>query len=58
MNKTIHISEGKTATIEIDDKMCKGCDICVQFCPKLVLKMEGNLVRVIDPDLCNACMLC
>ncbi len=56
--KKINTFEGKNSIIEIDDKLCKGCDICVEFCPKVCLKMEGNVVRVIDADLCNACMLC
>ena len=44
---------------------CKGCEICVEVCPKDVLKMvvasdrwEGSLVEVVNIDACNACMLC
>ena len=27
--------------IEIDQRLCKGCAICVEFCPKSVLAMKG-----------------
>ncbi|MBM3325531.1 MAG: 4Fe-4S dicluster domain-containing protein [Calditrichaeota bacterium] len=45
--------------------MCKGCEICVEVCPKAALKMivtpdrwEGAMVEVVDIMACNACMLC
>lgn len=30
----------KTGQIEIDLDFCKGCGICVAFCPKDAIKME------------------
>ncbi len=44
--------------IEIDNTMCKGCDICVDFCPTNVLKMDGLYVTVVDLDKCTGCQLC
>lgn len=29
--------------IEIDQEMCKGCEICVSFCPKKVIGTSGKL---------------
>ena len=52
-------------TITIHRHFCKGCEICVEVCPKDVLKMivapdrwEGTLVDVVNMEACNACMLC
>jgi 2-oxoglutarate ferredoxin oxidoreductase subunit delta len=37
---------------------CKGCGICAAFCPKGVLAMEGNKIKVVDRDACIECKLC
>ncbi|MBE9531173.1 MAG: 4Fe-4S binding protein [Proteobacteria bacterium] len=44
--------------IEIDNKMCKGCSICVDFCPTKTLKIEGLYCSVQDLDKCTGCQLC
>ncbi len=46
------------AVITIKNEWCKGCEICVHFCPKDVLEMEGGKAKVIRPDDCIKCMLC
>ncbi len=33
--------EKKLPKIEIIEKYCKGCHICVEFCPTKVLEMKG-----------------
>ncbi len=45
-------------TVEIKEAWCKGCDICVQVCPKDVLIMENFIAKVKDLDSCTGCMLC
>jgi len=52
------VAEQRIFRIEIDERLCKGCSICVDFCPTDVLKMDGNLVVVKDLDACNGCQLC
>jgi len=42
----------------INEDWCKGCEICVVFCPKNVLAMEKNKAKVIEPDACTGCQLC
>jgi len=42
----------------INEKWCKGCEICVEFCPKNVLVMEKDKAKVQNPDACTGCMLC
>lgn len=46
------------ANIEINTKWCKGCGICVAFCPKQVLGIEGEKACVKNPEACIACKLC
>ncbi|MEO0136889.1 MAG: 4Fe-4S binding protein [candidate division WOR-3 bacterium] len=42
----------------INEKWCKGCEICVVFCPKKVLAMEKTKAKVVNPDACTGCQLC
>ncbi|MGE5587915.1 MAG: ferredoxin family protein [Clostridia bacterium] len=45
--------------VEINPKWCKGCDICVAFCPKEVLtRPEGGKAQVAHPEKCTRCGLC
>ena len=47
------------ASITLNEKWCKSCGICVEFCPQGVLS-EGKLARpeVIKVEKCNICRLC
>ena len=51
--------------VHINENLCKGCDICVEFCPKEVFEASsevgarGYFVPVVKkPENCSACMLC
>ncbi len=45
--------------IEITQAWCKGCDICVRFCPEGVLALDAHeKVVAIDPEACTGCRLC
>lgn len=46
------------ADIRIIEAWCKGCAICVEFCPKHVFVMKDNLPVIVDLHACNRCMLC
>lgn len=41
----------------INTKWCKGCGICVEFCPRKVLYLENEKVAVKDSG-CSLCGLC
>jgi len=45
-------------SIEIKSEWCKGCDICVAFCPADVLEMKNGKAVVKNLNACTACMLC
>jgi len=43
----------------VDTEWCKGCGICVHFCPKGVLTINDQLKAVAQiPENCIACKLC
>jgi 2-oxoglutarate ferredoxin oxidoreductase subunit delta len=42
----------------INTKWCKGCGICVAFCPKGVLELHEEKVRVKEGAVCVFCGLC
>lgn len=45
--------------VHIYAEWCKGCAICVAFCPKKVLEMGDDLkAHVAHPEKCIRCALC
>ena len=44
--------------IRIDPRRCKGCEICVAFCPAEVLALRDEKAVVINLSACTACELC
>jgi 2-oxoglutarate ferredoxin oxidoreductase subunit delta len=43
----------------IKEEWCKGCGICVEFCPRKILTLgEEETVKVVRPEECTACGLC
>ena len=44
--------------IEINELWCKGCEICVDICPKDVFKMENFKAKIKDLESCTGCLLC
>ena len=50
--------QNEKVEIDVIESWCKGCAICVDYCPHDVLVMERGLVKVVDIDACTACGLC
>jgi len=47
------------AEVVVFDNWCKGCGLCVTFCPHGVLEMDGEgKVHVAAPERCTACHWC
>lgn len=54
-----------SSTVIIDTERCKGCGLCVHFCPKNVLEISDELnkkgyypARKARPDECLFCGAC
>jgi 2-oxoglutarate ferredoxin oxidoreductase subunit delta len=46
-------------TVEINREWCKGCGICVAFCPEKVLGLDENEKAVaLNPENCVFCGMC
>ncbi len=37
---------------------CDGCGKCIEVCPRNILKLNGDKVKVVDVIDCSMCMLC
>jgi 2-oxoglutarate ferredoxin oxidoreductase subunit delta len=55
----------KVVTITVDSKFCKGCNLCIEVCPRDVLSVSkergaaGSLiVEATKPEACTSCMMC
>ena len=44
--------------LEINKAWCKGCGICVAFCPKNILKIAGGKAEIGDESECLRCGIC
>lgn len=42
----------------VNKDWCKGCGICVAFCPKNVLSIRGGKVFIANRNNCIKCGLC
>ena len=50
---------------QVDEKVCKGCELCVRFCPREALAMSEDRnaagyhpAYLAHPDLCTGCSIC
>lgn len=50
------VNKEKSLTVEMN--WCKGCGICVAFCPKKVLELEEGKVVIKNFDACIQCGQC
>jgi 2-oxoglutarate ferredoxin oxidoreductase subunit delta len=53
---------GKVIRLEkkliIEPSWCKQCGVCIEFCPKKVLKMNDESVYIENESECILCGLC
>jgi 2-oxoglutarate ferredoxin oxidoreductase subunit delta len=49
----------KLKELNIDRQWCKGCGICVHFCPEKVLELDDDeKAFAARPEQCTRCKLC
>lgn len=57
--KPVCVSNKASTEIHIIKEFCKGCGICVEFCPKDVLALGSDFkVNAVNPEACNGDKLC
>ena len=44
--------------IEVKVSWCKGCGLCVEYCNRDVLEMDGVVPKVVDAEKCSRCLQC
>ena len=51
--------------IEVNDKLCKGCALCVKACPKQCIVISENFsktgyypAKMSKPEDCTGCTMC
>ena len=51
--------------IEIDQRLCKGCELCISFCPKNMISLSTKLnesgylpAAFTDNGECTGCTVC
>jgi len=52
------VEETSESFVHVFPDWCKGCGICVEFCPVGVLKMKNQKAVVAHPEKCIRCYLC
>jgi 2-oxoglutarate ferredoxin oxidoreductase subunit delta len=59
-NQVASVRNGPRGEVKIYATWCKGCHICVEFCPTKVLAMDpsGNHPVVVAHEKCTACHFC
>ena len=48
----------KTKRLKINKEWCKGCYICVEFCPANVLEIKDGKIHIKNIDACIECSQC
>lgn len=45
--------------LKVNSRLCKGCNVCVSFCPKKVLALDTlGKIEIIDEAACIQCGQC
>jgi len=54
-----NVPKHRKGRIVVNRDWCKGCEICVAFCPRNVLELDIEEKAVVKrPDQCDRCGIC
>ena len=56
MGELIYLKD--VVTLELDQKKCVGCGMCLIVCPHAVLSMNGEYAHIENRDACMECGAC
>ena len=42
----------------LNEKLCDACGVCVERCPRKILELAGDKLRIIDVEKCTMCRAC
>jgi len=45
-------------TLQLNERRCIGCAMCVDVCPHAVFQMEGEKAKIVHRDACMECGAC
>jgi 2-oxoglutarate ferredoxin oxidoreductase subunit delta len=48
----------RSIRIDINEKWCKKCGICIAFCPEKVFDDKGGMPVIRDLSACTGCLQC
>jgi NAD-dependent dihydropyrimidine dehydrogenase PreA subunit len=46
------------ATLQLNEKKCTGCGMCLDVCPHSVFAMNGSHIKINNKDACMECGAC
>jgi len=46
------------ASLQLNEKRCVGCEMCVNVCPHAVFQMDGKKATIVNHDGCMECGAC
>jgi len=49
---------GNVASLQLNQKRCIGCGMCVEVCPHAVFRMENGKATIVGRDDCMECGAC
>jgi NAD-dependent dihydropyrimidine dehydrogenase PreA subunit len=58
MEASVKEQDIEAPEITVREAWCKGCNYCVEFCPKDVLSIEDAVPVAVHLERCTGCGLC
>lgn len=56
MNGFVYLPD--VVTLELDDRLCNGCKMCLNVCPHGVFGFKDKRAYIMNRDLCMECGAC